>query len=32
MVALIERLERNTGYVIEEHILELLGLCPSCQS
>lgn len=31
VAALIERLERRTGYVVEEHMLELLGLCPSCQ-
>lgn len=28
---LMERLARRTGFVIEDHMLELLGICPSCQ-
>jgi Fur family ferric uptake transcriptional regulator len=29
--ALIEPIERKTGYTIDDHMLELLGLCPACQ-
>ena len=29
---LIEHLEAVTGFVIEEHVLELSGLCPGCQT
>jgi Fur family ferric uptake transcriptional regulator len=28
---LIERVEANTGYRVQEHLLQLLGLCPECQ-
>lgn len=27
----LDRLARRTGFVIEDHMLELLGLCPQCQ-
>ncbi len=29
---LMDRMARRTGFVIEDHMLELLGLCPSCQT
>lgn len=29
--SVIERVSVNTGYLIEDHLLELLGLCPDCQ-
>ncbi len=29
---LIARVERQTCYRIEEHLLQLFGLCPSCQA
>ncbi len=29
---LIRRVERRTGYRIEDHMLELLGLCQRCQT
>ncbi len=28
---LVRRLSSRTGFVIEDHMLELLGVCPSCQ-
>ena len=28
---LIGRLEERTGFLVQDHMLELLGLCPSCQ-
>lgn len=28
---LIERISDSTGYLVQEHMLELLGLCPACQ-
>ena len=28
---LIERISDSTGYLVQEHMLELLGLCPDCQ-
>jgi Fe2+ or Zn2+ uptake regulation protein len=28
---LIERISDSTGYLVQEHMLELLGLCPGCQ-
>ncbi len=28
---LIEQLGRRTGFVVESHLLELVGLCPTCQ-
>ena len=31
MEDLIGRLERRTGFVVQDHVLELSGLCPSCQ-
>jgi Fe2+ or Zn2+ uptake regulation protein len=29
--SLIRRLEGATGFAIENHLLELLGVCPACQ-
>ena len=29
--ALIERVEARTGYRVDDHLLQLLGLCPDCQ-
>lgn len=29
---LLERVSRETGYCVQQHWLELLGLCPACQS
>ena len=29
--ALIERVEAGTGYRVNDHLLQLLGLCPDCQ-
>lgn len=28
---LMRRVSRRTGFVIEDHMLELLGVCPACQ-
>lgn len=28
---LIAQVEQNTGYRVEEHLLQLSGLCPTCQ-
>lgn len=28
---LIDPIERETGFLVEDHLLELLGLCPACQ-
>jgi len=28
---LIERVEAGTGYRVEDHLLQLFGLCPDCQ-
>lgn len=28
---LMDQLERKTGFIIEDHVLELTGLCPACQ-
>jgi len=28
---LIQRISDSTGYLVQEHMLELLGLCPECQ-
>jgi Fur family ferric uptake transcriptional regulator len=28
---LFEQIGRTTGYCVDEHLLELVGLCPSCQ-
>lgn len=30
--ALIERVESGTGYRVNDHLLQLFGLCPGCQS
>ncbi len=30
--ALIQRVETQTGYRVEEHLLQLFGQCPSCQA
>jgi Fur family ferric uptake transcriptional regulator len=30
--ALIDHVQRRTGYHIEAHLLELTGLCPNCQA
>ncbi len=32
LAALIERLEAETGYRVEDHLLQLLGLCPACRA
>ena len=29
--SIIEQVSIQTGYVIEDHLVELLGLCPDCQ-
>ena len=29
--ALIERVEVGTGYCVDDHLLQLFGLCPDCQ-
>jgi Fur family ferric uptake transcriptional regulator len=29
--ALIERVEAGTGYRVDDHLLQLFGLCPNCQ-
>ena len=31
LVPFLDRLSDETGYTIEEHLLELVGLCASCQ-
>jgi Fe2+ or Zn2+ uptake regulation protein len=28
---LMDQLEKTTGFIIQEHVLELAGLCPDCQ-
>lgn len=28
---LMERITEQTGFVVEDHMLELLGVCPECQ-
>jgi Fur family transcriptional regulator, ferric uptake regulator len=30
--AIVQRVERQTGYQVSDHLLELYGLCPTCQS
>jgi Fur family ferric uptake transcriptional regulator len=30
--ALIERVETGTGYRVDDHLLQLFGLCPDCQA
>jgi Fur family ferric uptake transcriptional regulator len=32
LTPLVERIEGQTGFRIEDHMLELLGLCPDCQT
>jgi Fe2+ or Zn2+ uptake regulation protein len=29
---LMDQLERTTGFIIEDHVLELSGICPDCQA
>jgi Fe2+ or Zn2+ uptake regulation protein len=29
--SIIEQISTKTGYVIQDHMIELLGLCPDCQ-
>ena len=29
--SIIEQVSMKTGYVIQDHMLELIGLCPNCQ-
>jgi Fur family ferric uptake transcriptional regulator len=29
--ALVERVEMGTGYRVDDHLLQLFGLCPDCQ-
>lgn len=29
--SIIEQVSTQTGYLIEDHMIELLGLCPACQ-
>lgn len=29
---LLQRMELETGFTIENHVLELVGLCPACQA
>ena len=31
LTPLVERISQDTGFQIEHHLLELVGLCPSCQ-
>ncbi len=28
---IVQRVQRQTGYQVNDHLLELYGLCPSCQ-
>jgi Fur family ferric uptake transcriptional regulator len=28
---IIDQISNQTGYLVEDHMIELLGLCPSCQ-
>ncbi len=32
LTELIARVETRTGYTVAEHLLQLFGLCPACQS
>jgi Fe2+ or Zn2+ uptake regulation protein len=32
LTPLIRRVARRTGYAVEEHLLELVGRCPTCQA
>jgi Fe2+ or Zn2+ uptake regulation protein len=27
----LERVSQKTGFIIDEHLLELVGRCPACQ-
>jgi len=29
---LVEKLESETGFMVEAHVLEMVGVCPSCQA
>jgi Fe2+ or Zn2+ uptake regulation protein len=31
LAPLIAQVSRRTGFVVEEHLLELVGRCPACQ-
>lgn len=31
LTSMIRRISRKTGFVIEDHLLELTGLCPACR-
>jgi Fe2+ or Zn2+ uptake regulation protein len=31
LAELISRIEEETGFIVDEHILQLYGLCPQCQ-
>jgi Fur family ferric uptake transcriptional regulator len=32
MEGIIEAVQQRSGFIVEEHLLELVGLCPTCQS
>lgn len=32
LTAIVQRVERHTGYQVSDHLLELYGLCPTCQA
>ena len=32
MEGIIEAVQQQSGFTVEEHLLELVGLCPACQS
>jgi Fe2+ or Zn2+ uptake regulation protein len=32
MEGIIEAVQQQSGFTVEEHLLELVGLCPTCQS
>jgi len=32
MEEIIEAVQQQSGFIVEEHLLELVGLCPACQS
>jgi len=31
LTGIVQRVERQTGYQVSDHLLELYGLCPTCQ-